>query len=170
VYEFCRLDLLACLTQTYKVSRAYLVDSGNSDPGPFNTYSSFASCEWMRLPMAIATGTCKGKWLPKGGLRRNRYQKGKDQENSWVPKTLISKIQEQHCCYTSLFCGGYLQQVTDSLLTITFLSLIGVVIAKSYDSYLATSIARLLEDSRVYSPERVIDKRSCIESKVYERT
>jgi len=47
-------------------------------------------------------------------------------------------------CYNPLLSGWYLQQVTDSLLTITSLGLIAVAIAKSVDSYLATSIARLL--------------------------
>jgi len=47
-------------------------------------------------------------------------------------------------CYNPLFSGWYLQQVTDSPLTITSLCPIAVAIAKSVDSYLATSIARLL--------------------------
>ena len=47
-------------------------------------------------------------------------------------------------CNNPLLFGLYLQQVTDSLLTITPLGPIAVAIAKSVDSYLATSIARLL--------------------------
>ena len=47
-------------------------------------------------------------------------------------------------CYNPLLSGRYLQQVTDCLLTITPLGPIAVAIAKSVDSYLATSIARLL--------------------------
>ena len=46
--------------------------------------------------------------------------------------------------YNPLLSACYWQQVTDSLLTITSLGPISVAIAKSVDSYLATSIARLL--------------------------
>jgi len=69
----------------------------------------------------------------------------------------------------SSLAGGYLQQVTDSWLTITFLSPIAVAIARSVGSYL-TIITRLLYDSCVLIPENVIDQNLCIESIVYEIT
>jgi len=56
----------------------------------------------------------------------------------------VSYYLSYYNCYNPLFSGGYLQQVTDILLTITSLGPIAVAIAKSVDSYLATSIARLL--------------------------
>jgi len=71
---------------------------------------------------------------------------------------------------TILFSGLYLQQVTNSLLTITSLSPVAVAIAKSVDSYLATSIARLICDRRVLVPASVMDKGLCIDSIVYGRT
>jgi len=71
---------------------------------------------------------------------------------------------------SSLLVGEYLQWVTNSSLTMNSLYLITLAIAEFSDSYPATSIARLLEHSRFVSHEGVIDKRSRIESKVYERT
>jgi len=50
------------------------------------------------------------------------------------------------------------------------LGLTAVAIAKSVDSYLATWIARLIQDSGVLILGSVIDKDLCIESIVYERT
>ena len=63
-----------------------------------------------------------------------------------------------------------MQRVTDSSITITASCLISVAIAKSFDSYLARSIVRLIEDRRVLIPESVMDKDLCIESIVYEIT
>ena len=58
---------------------------------------------------------------------------------------LIYKPYTICLCYNPLLSGWYLQQVTDSFLTITIsFSPIAVAIAKSVDSYLATSIARLI--------------------------
>jgi len=45
-----------------------------------------------------------------------------------------------------------------------FLSSIAVAIAKSVDSYVVTSIARVISDTCVLIPESVIDKDLCIES------
>jgi len=53
-------------------------------------------------------------------------------------------IDKEVFCYNALLSGWYLQQVTDTLLTITLLAPISVAIAKSVDFYLATSIARPL--------------------------
>jgi len=47
---------------------------------------------------------------------------------------------------------------------------IAATIAKSVDSYLVTSIARLIQDRLVLIPASLIGKDLCIESIVYERT